>query len=117
MAALEYRTSANCEVLLALVAAVEAFLANCNAFFQSANRALRSVRPKPPFKVSPRGFLVREHLEEPERRNGALGHGLAPDLWTEYVPENRGIQVYNSLGLARFLHANRYPLRCEHSTG
>jgi hypothetical protein len=96
VAALEYRTSANREVFLALVAAVVTASTHRDPIAHAANRAPRSIRPKPPFKVSPRGFLVREHLEKLERRNGALGHGLTPDLWAEYAPENRGSQVYNS---------------------
>jgi hypothetical protein len=97
VAALENRASAHREVFLALVAAIEAFLANCNALFQAAYRTLRAVRPKAAFKICPGRFLIREHFEKLERRNGALGHGLTPDLWAEYAPKNRGSQVYNSL--------------------
>jgi hypothetical protein len=96
VAALEYRASTNREVLLALVAAVVTASPHRDPIAHAANRALRAIRPKPPFKVGPRGFLVREHLEKLERRNGALGHGLTPDLLGEYAPENRGSQVYNS---------------------
>jgi hypothetical protein len=96
VAALEYRASAHREVLLALVAAIEAFLANCDALFQAADRAFRTIRPKAAFKVRPGRFLIREHFEKLECGNCALGHGLTPDLWAEHAPKTRGSQVYNS---------------------
>jgi len=96
VAPLEYRSGADREVLLALIAAVVAFLANRDPLAKSADRTTRAVRPKATFKVGPGRFLIWEHFEKLESGNRALGHGLTPDLWVEYAPENRGSQVYNS---------------------
>ena len=80
VAALEYRAGAHREVLLALVAAVEAALPRRDPLAQAADRAARAIRPKPAFKVDPRRLLVREHREKLEGRNGALAHGPTPQF-------------------------------------
>jgi hypothetical protein len=64
MGALEYRSGANGEILLALIATIEAALAFCDTLAKSTYRAARTIQPKPSFKVDPRGLLIREHLEQ-----------------------------------------------------
>jgi hypothetical protein len=80
VAAFEDRSGAHRKVFLALIAAVEAASPRCNAVAHAANRAPRSIWPQPPFKIRPRGLLVREHLEKLEGRNGRLGHRATPCL-------------------------------------
>jgi hypothetical protein len=99
MAALEYRGGAHRKVFLALVAAIEAASPFGDPLAKPANRAARAVRPQPTFEVGPRLFLVREHLEKLERRNGALGHRSALNFWAQCTREKRGSQVYNSPNL------------------
>ena len=53
MRPLENRAGADGEVLLALVAAVEAALARRDPLAEAANRAARAVRPKPLFQDAP----------------------------------------------------------------
>ena len=90
MAALEYRAGAHREVFLALVAAVEAASPFRDPLAQAADRAARAIRPQPAFKVGPGRFLVREHLEKLEGRNGALAHGPTLNFWLNDSPEKRG---------------------------
>ncbi len=97
MRALENRASANREVLFALIAAIEAFLARREAFAKPANWAVRPVRPKAAFKINTRSLLVREHLKKLKGRNRALGHRATPRLRRQYRIKWRGSQLYNSL--------------------
>jgi hypothetical protein len=97
VAALENRAGAHRKVFLALVAAIEAASPRRDPLAHAANRALRAVRPQPPFKIRSGRFLVREHLEKLEGRNRALGHRVTPDLRSEYASKSRGSQVYKSL--------------------
>jgi len=76
VASLEDRASAHREIFLALVAAVEAALALCDPLTKTADWATRAVRPQPSFKVGPGRFLIGDHLEKLESRNGGLAHGL-----------------------------------------
>jgi hypothetical protein len=66
VAALEDRPGAHREVLFALVAAVEATSPCCDALAHTAHRATRAIGPKPPLKIRPGRFLVREHLKKLE---------------------------------------------------
>ena len=78
--ALENRSDANREVLLALIAAIKSALAGRNTVAKPTNRAARAVRPKAAFKIDPRCLLVWEPLEKLEGRNCALGHRATPWL-------------------------------------
>src|SRR5580704_5655167 len=110
MAALENRPRAHREVLLALVAAIEAVCPFGDPLAQAADRAARTLRPQPPFEILPRRLLVGKHREQLERRNGALAHGLSLDFCQKSSPEIRGSQVYKSL----FNHAFDLLLRLFH---
>lgn len=77
MRALEYRTSANGEILLALIAAIIAAFARRDAVCQATNWAARTVGPEPRFQIGPRAFLIRKHLEKLESADSQLVvHGL-----------------------------------------
>jgi hypothetical protein len=97
MRPLENRSGANREVLFALIAAIEAFLARRDPLAKAANRAARAVQPKASFKVDARRVLVREHLEKLESGNRALRHRATPWLRAENGIKLAGSQVYNSL--------------------
>ena len=75
---LENCAGADREVLFALIATIETFLAGRDPLAKSANWAARSIRPKATFKVDPRRPLVGEHLEKLEGGNRALGHRATP---------------------------------------
>jgi hypothetical protein len=94
---LENRTSANREILFALVAAIEAALARRDALAKPADRAADAVRPEAAFEINPRRLLIREHCEKLEGRNGAAGHRQALVFYRQYGGLRRGSQVYNSL--------------------
>ena len=92
MRPLENRSGANREVLLALVAAIEAVLARRDPLAKAANRATRAIRPKTRFKIDARRLLVGEHLEKLEGRNRALGHRATPRLRSEYGKKSEGVK-------------------------
>lgn len=75
MRPLEDRCRANGEVQLALIAAVVAAFANCDALACDARGADGAVGPKPRFQIHPCCFLIGEHLEELQRADCALAHG------------------------------------------
>jgi hypothetical protein len=74
MRPLEDGSRADCEVLLASIAAVEATLTHCDPISLRAHYACRAVRPEPRFEVNPRSLLVREHREQLESADCALAH-------------------------------------------
>jgi hypothetical protein len=71
---LEYGSGADCEVLLASIAAVESALAYCDPISLRAHYARRAIRPESRFEVNPRSLLVGEHREQLESADCALAH-------------------------------------------
>jgi hypothetical protein len=78
------------EILLALVAAVEAALTLRDPLAKAADRAADAVRPEPAFKIDPGGLLVRKHCEKLEGRNGAAGHRQPLSFSSKYSDSWRG---------------------------
>src|ERR1700730_8941369 len=64
MRALEYRSGADREILFALITAIEAFFACRNSLAKTADRAMRTLWPKPTFNVNARRLFVREFFEQ-----------------------------------------------------
>jgi hypothetical protein len=96
MRPLKYGAGANCEILLALSAAVKAAFTWRDPITRPANRAARSFRPKQALQIGPGGFLVRKHLEKLKGRNRALAHTQTPIACGKYSDPGRGSKVYNS---------------------
>jgi len=98
VAALEYRPGAHRKVFLALDALIKTVftLPGRDPLAQAAHWATRTVGPQSGFDIDPRGLLIREPLEQLERRNSALGHGLSLNFWEKCSPKKRWSQVYNS---------------------
>src|ERR1700682_5882770 len=83
MRALENSSSTHREIFFALVAAVEAILADGDALAKAAYRTLRPFRPEVLFQIGARRLLIREHREKFERRNGDFAHDMSlPDART-----------------------------------
>ena len=78
VAALENGPGADDEVFLALVAAIEAGLADGDPLPQPADRAARAGWPEPALQVDPSGLLIREHLEKLVGGDRDLRHGRNP---------------------------------------
>lgn len=92
----EDRAGANGEILLAMIAAIVAALADSDPIAHAANGTKRTFGPKPAFEVHPCTLLVREHLEKLKGRNRALAHGLTHSSSRNYSAQERGSQVCKS---------------------
>jgi hypothetical protein len=75
MRPLEDRASADREIKLAFVAAMEASLARRNAILTSAGWTGNTFRPEATFEVGSGGFLVGEHLEQLKGADSRTAHG------------------------------------------
>lgn len=74
MRTLEDGSGTDCEVKLALIAAVKTSLAGSNAVLSGASRAGDAFRPEARFKVEPRRGLIGEHLEQLEGADCGAAH-------------------------------------------